>query len=110
MQPGGGVYGPRNLQVTRGFMDQPPATRAPVGPAGRTRPSIYPDVQGFAQTPVGRVLLRSIMERMGQRQPAGRQRAGPALGGDRVPSRHVKRESTEYYDDTVAPPSAERRP
>lgn len=65
----------RVLDVSRGFMNQGPTSGSPAGP--RTRPSMYPDVRGFASTPVGRMLLKSIINRQQgqqgvQRQPARR--------------------------------------
>jgi len=51
----------RMLQVTQGFLNQGPAS---AGAEPRTRPSTYPDVRGFASTPVGKMLLRNIMARM----------------------------------------------
>lgn len=61
----------RLLQVTKGFMNQGSAGDA--GP--RTRPSMYPDVTGFADTPVGRMLLKSVLARVqaGQQPPTGQQ-------------------------------------
>ena len=61
----------RALQVSQGFLNQgPPGSTTP-----RTRPSTYPDVRGFASTPVGRMLLKSVLERM---QGAGTRGGRPA--------------------------------
>jgi len=67
----------RLMDVSRGFMNQGPTGGSPAGP--RTRPSMYPDVQGFAGTPVGRMLLKSIMSRMqGTQGQPPRRRTPPA--------------------------------
>ena len=72
---GGDARRRRLLQVSQGFLNQGPGGGA--GP--RTSPSTYPDVRGFASTPVGRILLKNIMGRMGG--APGQQGAGPRPRG-----------------------------
>jgi len=74
--PGVGGTDPRQrriMDVSRGFMNQRPAG-SPV--ESRTRPSMYPDIQGFAQTPVGRMFLKTVVDRM--RRPQQRGQTPPA--------------------------------